>query len=239
MSQAILKRPQFSEALPLASEMSQAIRRYVDAEMEHLSRPAAEAIANAESHAREVASQPTGGDPRYVTFFELAALAKVNPERAEARWNEIRAAARAEIQTGHLAAKANEATLSNGAWPRASFLALRDELAAGWNPQSGIERTLVDMMAQAWTAQLFWHERMMLYACIESDNDRVKQDGRWKTPRVADAQAVDQAAQMVDRFNRIFTRSLRTLKDLRRHAPMMVVQNVGQLNVAEQQFNVA
>ena len=44
---------------------------------------------------------------------------------------------------------------------------------------------------------------------------------------------------MVDRFNRIFMRTLRALKDLRRHAPMLVVQNVGQLNVAEQQINVA
>jgi hypothetical protein len=80
---------------------------------------------------------------------------------------------------------------------------------------------------------------MMLYACIEFDNDRIKKESRWETPRVTDMQAIDQAAQMVDRFNRIFMRTLRTLKDMRRHAPTMVVQKVGQMNVAEQQFNVA
>ncbi len=239
MPQRNLERPQYSEALPLASEMSQAMCRYVEAEMEHLSRPADEAIAIMEARAQAVASRTKSGDPRSATFFELAALAKVDPKRAEARCHEIRKAARAELQTGHRAAQANELSLSNGAWPRAQFLALRDELVASWNPQNGIERTMIDMLAQAWTAQLFWHERMMLYACLEVDNERIKEEGRWKTPRAADLQAVEQAAQMVDRFNRIFMRTLRALKDLRRHAPLLMVQNVGQLNVAGQQLNVA
>lgn len=239
MPQRMLKRPLHSEALPLASEMSKAVRRYVDAEMEHLSRPADEAIANTESRARVIASRTTNGDPRYATYFDLAALAKVDPERAEATWKEIRVAARAELQTGHRAAKANEASLSSDAWPRAQFLALRDELTASWNPQNGAERTMIDMLAQSWTAQLFWHERMMLFACAEIDNERIKEAGRWEPPHVTNAQAVEQAAQMVDRFNRIFMRTLRGLSDLRRHAPLLVVQNIGQLNVAERQINVA
>jgi hypothetical protein len=40
---------------------------------------------------------------------------------------------------------------------------------------------------------------------------------------------------MVDRFNRIFLRTLRALRDLRKHAPTVVVQNAGQVNVGEQQ----
>jgi hypothetical protein len=51
-------------------------------------------------------------------------------------------------------------------------------------------------------------------------------------------QAVEQAGAMVDRFNRIFLRTLRALRDLRRCPPPVVVQNAGQVNVGQQQVNV-
>jgi hypothetical protein len=227
------------ESLPLASAMSEAYRGYVEAQMKYLALPADAAISNADELAAIYAERAERGDPRHATFCELASLAKVDPDRAKKRWKAIQAAARAELRTGHRAAKVNETSLTSEAWTRASFLALRDELAEAWQPQNGVDRTLVDMMAQAWTAQLFWQERMMLFACIEFDNERIKKEGRWETPRVADSEAVEQAAQMVDRFNRIFMRTLRMMKDLRRHAPTLVVQNVGQMNVAEQQINMA
>jgi hypothetical protein len=37
----------------------------------------------------------------------------------------------------------------------------------------------------------------------------------------------------------MFVRSLRALRDLRRNAPAMIVQNTGQVNLREQQVNVA
>ncbi len=43
---------------------------------------------------------------------------------------------------------------------------------------------------------------------------------------------------MVDRFNRVYMRSLRALRDLRRHAPTLIMHNVEQVNVAENQVNV-
>jgi len=43
---------------------------------------------------------------------------------------------------------------------------------------------------------------------------------------------------MVDRFNRIFLRTLRALRDLRKHSPTLIVQNAGQVNVADKQVNV-
>ena len=49
-------------------------------------------------------------------------------------------------------------------------------------------------------------------------------------------QAVEQAAAMADRFSRMF---LRALRDLRRYAPAVIVQNAGQVNVAGKQINVA
>jgi hypothetical protein len=51
--------------------------------------------------------------------------------------------------------------------------------------------------------------------------------------------AGQKAAGMVDYFKRIFLRTLRALCDLRRNGPKVIVKKGGQLNVAEQQVNVA
>ena len=96
-------------------------------------------------------------------------------------------------------------------------------------------------MATAYSQQLFWQERHMAYATLECKNTtaEMKKRGDWQPPRVTDSDAVDQAAGTVDRFNRIFMRALRQLRDLRRYAPAVVVHNAGQVNVAERQVNVA
>jgi hypothetical protein len=44
---------------------------------------------------------------------------------------------------------------------------------------------------------------------------------------------------MVDRFNAIFLRTLKALRDLRRQIPGVVVKSAGQVNVGRQQVNVA
>ncbi len=43
---------------------------------------------------------------------------------------------------------------------------------------------------------------------------------------------------MVFRFQNQFVKLLRALRDLRRHAPSLVIQNAGQVNVGQQQVNV-
>ena len=63
-------------------------------------------------------------------------------------------------------------------------------------------------------------------------------DDTWNPPRVSDSDAINQAAAMADRFNRIFLRSIRALRDLRRYSATVIVQNAGNVNVAEQQVNV-
>ncbi len=42
---------------------------------------------------------------------------------------------------------------------------------------------------------------------------------------------------MVDRFNRLFLRTLRQLRDLRRYTPAIVINNPRQVNIANQQVN--
>lgn len=44
---------------------------------------------------------------------------------------------------------------------------------------------------------------------------------------------------MADRWQKTFLRTLRALRDLRRYASNVVIQNAGQVNLANQQVNVA
>ena len=66
-----------------------------------------------------------------------------------------------------------------------------------------------------------------------------KEGGRRESPRLSDAQAVDQAAAMVERLHGMFLKTLEALQGLRRGAPRVVVRRAGQVNVGGPQVNVA
>jgi hypothetical protein len=125
-------------------------------------------------------------------------------------------------------------------WDRVQFVVLREELAAQWHPSNGIEWSLIDTMAQSYTAQLHWMEQLTLYTGLEPHNDKeeIEVRGCWNRPRVTDAQAIEQAAAMVERFNRLYLRTLRALTDLRRRAAPVLIR-AGQVNVGQQQVNMA
>lgn len=59
---------------------------------------------------------------------------------------------------------------------------------------------------------------------------------RWIAPRLTESEALREAAEMVDRWNRMYLRVLRQLRDLRRYNPPVVVNNGGQVNIGEQQI---
>jgi hypothetical protein len=176
--------------------------------------------------------------PEQLSWWNLDTVAKHDPALAMRCWERIKQAARLELRSGHRAARAVE-EFSTSPWKRAEFLALRDELAQGWQPRGGIERQLIDQMAQAQVAGLFWTEVLTRRASLGYLSAQRKDDGGRELPRVSEVEAAEQAAAMVDRFNRIYLRTLRALRDLRRCPPAVLVQNAGQVNVGQQQVNVA
>jgi hypothetical protein len=218
--------------------MADAYRRFVSFHREHCKMSTADAAAKIDEpistgQTRRILNAP----PERGSWLDLQSLAERDADRATERWERIKKAARDELASGHRAAKAMEPTHGTP-WKRAQFLAVRDALAAEWRPRTGIEWTLIDVLAQAHSSYLFWQERFVMLATLESDNDAIKESGYCNSPRVEDAEAVNQAAAMCDRFNRLFCRTLRALRDLRRHAPTLIVQNVGQMNVAEHQTGI-
>ncbi len=63
--------------------------------------------------------------------------------------------------------------------------------------------------------------------------------GHWDIPYVSEQEAVQNAAVMADRWQRMYFRAVRQLRDWRRYTPQVTIQNNGgQVNIGEQ-VNVA
>jgi hypothetical protein len=229
-----------SEAGVLAGELVGAFGQMVKLYEKHYGLSRQDAIQKASEPPAEYGEKALTGPPDDVDWLALRHVAQTDPERATARWEEIKRAALNELRTGHRAARAVE-TVSHGAWQRAQFLALREELAAVWGPRNGIERQLIDTMSHAQAGYLYWLRLLTMRTELESvtSDRRHREEGRWEAPRQRDADALDQAAGMMDRFNRLFLRTLRALCDMRRRGGPVIVQNGGQMNVAQQQVNLS
>ena len=60
----------------------------------------------------------------------------------------------------------------------------------------------------------------------------------WHGPRQTDAEAVDQAIAMAERFHRMYLQTLRAMRKLRRHRARVVVRKAGAVNVGGQSLNL-
>ena len=153
-------------------------------------------------------------------------------------WERIKEEARGQLERGHDAAKAIH--LSETPWQKAQFYAIRQSFIEEWNPRGGVEQRLIDTLAQSYVAWQYWldllHHRTLMQASKEER--KRKRDARWTPPTLDEAEAEEQAATMADRFHRMFIRTLRALRDLRRYTPKVTIQNQGQVNIGgTQQVN--
>ena len=151
----------------------------------------------------------------------------------------MKAAAYDDLMSGHRAAKVMELAGTSGAWERAQFFAIRSAFMEQWQPRNGGERLLVDMLAQAYASWLQWLESAQVHTQAEAASQRhqLNTTGQHELPRLSRAEAIEQAVAMADRFNRLFLRTMRQLRDLRRYVPPVVINNPTQVNIANQQVN--
>ena len=230
--------PATLEAGTLAFEMARAHRDYV--EFFRGQYEPHEALQKAQDAHPDYFLRIVKCPPQGLTWCDLNHLAETDPALALKRWAEIKEAARDELQSGHRAAVAVDAA-RHSPWSRAQFLAVRDELASEWEPRNGIERVLIDTLAQAHVSYQFWLQMLTYRATVECrvEHEPSTRTRAWKPEGITEAAAVELAGNMVDRFNRLLVRTLRALRDLRRYAPAVIVQNAAQVNVAGQQVNVS
>jgi hypothetical protein len=192
-----------------------------------------------------------------IDFNNLGELWSYDPKSAQAMWEMIKDEARQEFESGHLASKALvPVDYMRTAWNVASYLGVRESLIVDWTPHGGLELSLIDMLAQAFIQYQYWVKESILRTQTEPRREaeeytewkqwkRTEKEvkgwnpGWWDIPYVREQTAIEHTIQMADRWNRIYMRTLKNLRDLRRYSPPVIVNNGGQVNVAQQQVNVA
>lgn len=193
-----------------------------------------------------------------LNFVDLMELHSYSPRTAEWFWENAKKEGRKEFESGHLAANVTfPVDYMKGLWNIARYLGVRESFIDDWSPQGGIEVALIDMMAQSYFQWQYWLEQTVKrsktqpreehyeYQKWKRWNEELKKAKSWETgywfpPYVSEQQAIEHAVQMADRFNRIFMRTLRQLRDLRRYS-LVTINNPNQVNIATdggQQVNV-
>jgi hypothetical protein len=174
-----------------------------------------------------------------ISWGDISAAGEANMQEALNVWMRVREAACDELEIGRRAAQVGDHT---GPWALAQFLAIRDAFADQWKPQGGIESALIDMLTIAFSLQMYWstiaHDRATRSHDSQREILRRFENDGWKSPFKSEAEAVEQAYRLADGYNRQFLRVLRQMRDLRRYAPPVIVNNGGQVNVGNQQVNV-
>lgn len=230
---ALPEPPPAAEGRDLARELIQVLkadlekyRRASERDKERYGDPAA---PPGDWQIKEVLECP----PQDVDFGRLERLARRDPERMQTRWEEVKAAAEADLASGWLAARAAE-PMGGRAWERACFLATRKALRTALRPRDEVEAMLVDELAQYETLRRRWlnlfsdlsnHPAMHAFLGRSIDSsDRARP--------ITASQAVNEAARMVDKMQRLYHQTLRTLQGLRRSKTTLFVGHVGQFNLA-------
>lgn len=179
--------------------------------------------------------------PEQLTWAHFSAVARVDVKAAVEMWERVKQAARENVATGNFITDVVYPTAKP--FERARQFAVREEMADGWSPQNGIEHALIDTLALTYGLWLHWTGLAHVWATSFCEREEHQRDhpyygGRkWKPPRVEEAEAVEQAHRFADSYNRQFLRTLRQLRDLRRYAPPTIINNGGQVNVAQNQVN--
>jgi len=118
---------------------------------------------------------------------------------------------------------------------------VRAELTDAWRPRHAQEQHLIDQMAQWQALMEFWQDTFTTVTALVARRKRGKsQDAPpWEPPGIADAEALEGAARMAERFQRLYLQVLRALQDQRRINPPVIVRRAARVNIAQQQVNVA
>lgn len=164
-----------------------------------------------------------------LTWGQMNQLGKSAPELAAAKWDEAKELALQERRSGHHAARMVEG-LNSTPLERARFIVLVEALERQYEPHNGMEDVLVQNLAQAQVGYEQWLSTLNRLTTSQC-KPPIDEPDAWEPPRLTEAQAIEQAAQMTERFHRLFIRTLRAIRDLRRQ-PIIVA---GQVNIAEQQ----
>lgn len=178
-----------------------------------------------------------------MSWSDLEVLMERSADEATMVWKTIKRMAREELAYGVYAARAVLAGKSP--YKRAQFGVLIEAFVRAWQPRDAIEMAMVETLVQAHVSYNEWLKAAeeaaeYSYNAIEPQVKR-NEDHRWNPPRLSAQETIENAMLMADRFNRLFLRTLRQMRDLRRYIVPVTINNPKQVNIAAdggQQVNV-
>jgi len=180
--------------------------------------------------------------PQNVSWRQFDRIAEFDSSAVLEKWRSIKDAARDQLDSGQ---RICDVVGAERPWERAQFLAVRQSMIEEWNPIGGIELSLIDQMAVSYTCWMNWLDDFHYLQRAEVDRREVDEkdelsnwNGSYVTPRISETAYVERSLKMADRFQRMFMRSLRALRDLRRYTGRITIKNEGPLTVGgNQQVN--
>jgi hypothetical protein len=172
-----------------------------------------------------------------IKWDDLAAAHQEDPTQAVACMQAIYDRAGDYISAGLFASHALDLKMP---FERGQFSFIRFTFQEEWQPRGGIEASMVDMLAQCYVAWQYWLTRLSQAANnLDSASEQMKKNKkspyeaeRWDPPRITAIEYLDHCTQMADRFNRMFLRVLRQMRDLRRYSVPVTINNPKQVNIA-------
>jgi hypothetical protein len=193
-----------------------------------------------------------------ICFSDLHNLHHYAPRVAERLWEKIKQEGRGEFESGHLAAsKMLPVSYMKQAWDVGRYLGVRESFVEEWKPRGGIEISMIDMLSQCYFQCQYWLEQIVLRSQTrEREEDpeyqawqrargeydkKSRTSGYWQRQKVSKQESIEHASRMADRFNRIYMRTLRQMRDLRRYSPV-TINNPNQVNITTdggKQINLA
>ncbi len=223
------------EIEPLAHRMADAYWRALKAD--------AEGRIGGLGYARYDKQQLLDAAPAGIEWRELSYAEQVEPGTGFEVYDHIKQLAREDLESGERAADVVASSMMRP-WIKARYLALRESFITDWRPTGSIEMRLIEMMAHLYTTYEHWMELSVQRVAIECQEEtyQIKErGGKWRAVSVTGDADAQQATEMADRYNRLFLRTLRQLRDLRRYNLPVTINNPQQVNIAAdggQQVNV-
>ncbi len=171
--------------------------------------------------------------PEDLSWNAIAQFEEEHPGSFDTIWSRVKQYARNELESGQRAASV--AVGNQRPIMRARFLVLREKYIREWEPRNVLEGELIDAVCQARTIRDYWMTLATERVAVECELERyyVMQRGQ-RTERTIDgSQSAREAREEAERWDRVFIRSVRALRDIRRYTTAVIVNNQGgQVNVA-------
>jgi hypothetical protein len=170
--------------------------------------------------------------PEDLSWSAIGQFEDENPGSFDVIWERVKQYARDELESGQRAASV--AVGNQRPITRARFLVLREKYIREWEPRNVLESQMIDAICQAKTIRDYWMTLATERVAVECEVERywVEISGKRTERRIDGSESAREAREEAERWDRVFIRSVRALRDLRRYTQPVIVNNPQQVNIA-------